>query len=87
MIFRIYFNNFNTRNSKYLIRFSSENVTDPANIVKGTINTMKQKDIKTDYGDKIYCLVDADDKKYKDKQIAETIKLAKKNNIEVKSLF
>ena len=80
---RTYFGNFNTRDSKYIISFSNGNATDPVNIVKDTINTMKQEDIKAKNGDKIYCLIDTDDKKYKDKQIEDAIKLAKKNNIEV----
>lgn len=83
---KIYFSHFQKRDNPFNIQFVKGTNTDPINIVTSTIRYMEKNDIKSEYGDKIYCLFDGDyNENGKDKQseINEAYKLAKKYNIEV----
>ncbi len=75
-----YFNNFSGREKDYIIKQVPGNETDPINLVKQTIE--KSKSLSLDLTkDKAFCVFDADTYPSKNKQIQESIKLAKDNNI------
>lgn len=78
-----YFKRYNNRGNKYTIKFTKGNATDPVNMVKYLVKKMKQEDISTKNGDKIYCIFDADTNESKQKQIEEAKKIADKHGIEL----
>lgn len=76
-----YFSNFSSRSCN--IKFSTGHHTDPLGMVKDLINYMKKEDIKAEYGDKIYLLIDTDVNQNKQKQIDEVKIKCIKNGIEL----
>lgn len=77
----IYFKNFVSRDC--IIKFSTGNSTDPVNMAKELVQFMNREDIKQEYGDKIYLLLDTDVNQNKQKQIDEAFKICNANGIEV----
>lgn len=71
-----YFKNFNS--NKVKIHFAPGNATDPVKMVKALKRKCKELDIKSDLGDRAYCLVDSDVNAQKNEQIAEADKIAAK---------
>ena len=76
-----YFKNFSNRNC--IIKFSTGRHTDPLGMVNDLINYIKKEDIKTEYGDKMYLLMDTDVNQNKQKQIDEVKKICVQNDIEL----
>ena len=76
-----YFDNFQGRNKNYRIKSVPGNETDPVNLVKQTINRVKDLGLNLEEDDIAYCVFDADIKPEKNIQITNAIKLAKTNNI------
>lgn len=64
---KTYFNNFSSR--ECIIKFSTGNSTDPLNMAKDLVNFIKDEDIKKEYGDEIYLVIDTDINQNKQKQI------------------
>ena len=62
----IYFSNFKRRN--LIIKFSTGDSTDVEGMLKDLIIYMNKEDFSTDYGDKIYLIIDTD---LKEKRINE----------------
>lgn len=77
----IYFKNFSSRNC--IIKFSTGNSTDPVGMANDLINFIKKEDIKCEYGDKIFLLIDTDINQNKDVQIREAKKRCEKYGIEM----
>lgn len=76
-----YFSNFSGRDKDYTIKSVPGNETDPVNLVRQTIQKVKDLGLDLSEDDKAYCIFDADIKKEKNIQIASAVKLAKDNNI------
>lgn len=70
---KIYFNNFNSRNSR--IKFATGNSTDVSGMLDDLINYMEMNDISVRYGDKIFFVIDTD---LDDKRICDIKKVQKK---------
>lgn len=77
----IYFKNFSSRNC--IIKFSTGNSTDPVGMANDLINFIKKEDIKCEYGDKIFLLIDTDINQNKDVQIREAKERCEKYGIEM----
>ena len=77
----IYFRNYKSR--KCNIKFSTGRHTDPLGMVNDLINYIKKEDIKAEYGDKMYLLMDTDVNQNKQKQIDEVKKICMQNGIEL----
>lgn len=77
----IYFKNFSSR--ECIVKFSPGTHTDPVGMANDLIDFIKKEDIKTEYGDKIYLLIDTDVKENKQKQIDETKEICDKYDIEL----
>lgn len=77
----IYLKNFSSR--ECIIKFSTGNHTDPVGMAKDLINYINEEDIKTEYGDKIYLLIDTDINKKKQEQINKAKAICEKNGIEL----
>lgn len=60
-----YFDNFMTREGKFIIKTVPGNETDPENLVKQTIKKVKDLDLDLESDDKAYCIFDTDTKKEK----------------------
>lgn len=69
---KIYFNNFNSRNSR--IKFATGNSTDVSGMLDDLINYMEMNDISVRYGDKIFFVIDTD---LDDKRICDIKKVQK----------
>lgn len=78
-----YFQNFQGREKSYNIDFAYGNETDPLKIVNNLVNYMKEKDISSRHGDKIYCVFDTDVDMRKQDQINKAIAKASKKGIEI----
>lgn len=76
-----YFKNFFSR--EYMIRFSTGRHTDPIGMVNDLVDFIKTEDIKKEYNDKIYLLLDTDINENKQEQIDKVKKICKKNGIEL----
>ena len=79
----IYFKNFSGRNKLYNIRFAYGNDTDPVRMIKSLITYMNREEINSGFGDKIYCVFDADFDINKQKNIDVAKKMAQENGIEL----
>lgn len=77
----IYFKNFSSR--ECIIKFSTGRHTDPVGMAKDLLDFMREEDIKADYGDKIYLLIDTDINQDKQLQIDEAKEICNKNGIEL----
>lgn len=77
----IYFKNFSSR--ECIIKFSTGNNTDPVGMAEDIVRFIKDEDINTDYGDKIYLLLDTDVNQNKQKQINEAKVICNKYGIEL----
>ena len=74
-----YFSEFNRMQNEYHIVFANGNSTDPVKIIKDAIRTSDNRGIRSEYGDTLYAVFDADfNKQY---QIREARKLARKNQV------
>lgn len=78
---RIYFNHFNRRGNGYIIRFARGTNSDPEGIVEDLIDSARELDIDTMFGDTIFCLVDTDNNPERCKAIESIRKKAEKNHI------
>lgn len=78
-----YFQNFQGRDKLYNIAFAYGNDTDPVKIVEHIIGYMREKDISSKYGDKIYCVFDSDVDMSKQLQINKAVLKASKKGIEI----
>lgn len=77
----IYLKNFSSR--KCIIKFSTGKHTDPLGMANDLIEFIKNEDIKEEYGDKIYLIIDTDVNQNKQSQINKAKKICKSNNIEL----
>lgn len=77
----MYFKNFSTR--ECIIKFSTGRHTDPVGMAKDLVDFLKKEDIKKEYGDKMYLLLDTDVNQNKQDQINEAKEICNKNNIEL----
>lgn len=77
----IYFKHFSSRDC--IIKFSTGNRTDPIGMANDLISFIKKEDIKSEYGDKIFLLIDTDINQNKHNQILEAEKMCKKHGIEL----
>lgn len=80
----------NMTESKYLknfddvsftLKFVSDKSTDPVNLMKSLIKTAEEMELSEESGDIAFCLIDADVKPQKDRQIKQADKLAKDSKI------
>ena len=64
----------------FTLRFVHDNSTDPINLMNSLINAAKEMELSEEYGDKAFCLIDADVNPKKDRQIrkADTIAASSK---------
>ena len=76
-----YLKNFSGRDKDYVIEVVPGNETDPLNLVKQTIQKANHLGLDLMQDDRAYCIFDADIIPTKNKQIINSIKLAKDNNI------
>lgn len=78
-----YFDNFKGIDKNYIIKTVPGNETDPSNLVKQTIERVKELGLNLDDDDRAFCIFDTDIDIRKNKQIKEAIVLANENNIKV----
>ncbi|MGN1297223.1 MAG: RloB family protein [Clostridia bacterium] len=76
-----YLKNFSSR--ECIIKFSTGRHTDPVGMANDLVDFIKSEDIKTEYGDKIYLLIDTDVNQNKQDQINVTKEICNQNNIEL----
>lgn len=76
-----YLSNFSGRDKDYIIKPVPGNETDPINLVRQTIQKVKDLSLDLSEDDKAYCVFDTDTKPEKNIQIESAIKLAKDNAI------
>ena len=77
----IYFKNFSSRECN--IKFSTGRHTDPVGMLNDLLDFMKEEDIKSEYGDKIYLLIDTDINQNKQIKIDEIKEKCEQNGIEL----
>lgn len=77
----IYFKNFVSR--ECIIKFSTGIHTDPIGMANDLVDFIDKEDIKSEYGDKIYLLIDTDVNENKQNQINETKEICNKQGIEL----
>ena len=77
----IYLKNFSSR--ECIIKFSTGRHTDPVGMANDLVRFIKNEDIKAEYGDKIYLLIDTDINQNKQEQINEAKKICNENDIEL----
>lgn len=80
---RNYFDSFKGIDKNYTIKVVPGNETDPVNLVKHTIEKVKELRLILEDDDRAFCIFDTDINPNKNKQIKESIELAHNNNIEV----
>ena len=80
---RNYFDSFKGLDKNYTIRTVPGNETDPVNLVKQTIENVKEKGLVLEDDDRAFCIFDTDVNSSKNIQIVEAIELAQSNNIKV----
>ena len=76
-----YFKNFSSR--ECIIKFSTGRHTDPVGMANDLVEFMKREDIKAEYGDKSYLLIDTDINQNKQGQINEAKDICDRNDIEL----
>lgn len=76
-----YFKNFITRDC--IIKFSTGKHTDPIGMANDLVEFVKNNDIKAEYGDKIYLLIDTDINQNKQDQINDAKKICAENDIQL----
>lgn len=76
-----YFNGFSGRDKNYVIKFVPGNETDPLNLVKQTVISIKNNGIDLSDDDKAFCVFDTDTNLAKNQQINNAIELARDNGI------
>lgn len=76
-----YFRNFSSRECK--IKFSTGNRTDPVGMAEDLVKYIKDEDISTEYGDKIYLLIDIDVNQNKQELINKAKIICDQHNIEL----
>ena len=76
-----YFYNFLSREKNFVIKIVPGNETDPINLIKQTINKVKEIDLDFNNGDLAYCVFDTDTDTSKNNQIIKAVSLALKNNV------
>lgn len=76
-----YFNSFSGRDKDYVIKFVPGNETDPLNLLKQTIASIKENGLDLTDDDRAFCIFDTDINPEKNKQIREAIELAQNNKI------
>lgn len=77
----IYFNNYSSR--KCVIKFATGVHTNPIGMAEDVVKYMKNEDIRSEYGDKAYLLIDTDINENKKEQIKKTKEICDKNGIEL----
>ena len=77
----LYFKNFISR--ECIIKFSTGIHTDPVGMANDLVDFIKKEDIKADYGDKMYLLIDTDVNENKQSQIDEAKEICNRNDIEL----
>ena len=78
---RNYFESFRGMDKDYTIKAVPGNETDPVNLVKQTIQNVKELKLDLDVDDRAFCIFDTDINPRKNIQIKEAIALARENNI------
>lgn len=77
----LYLRNFSSR--ECIIKFSTGNSTDPIGMLNDLKRFIESEDISTEYGDKVYLLIDFDVNQNKEKQIKEVQSECEKVGIEL----
>ncbi len=77
----IYLKNFSSR--ECIIRFSTGKHTDPIGMANDLVEFIKKEDIKAEYGDKIYLLIDTDVNQNKQSQIDKAKEICNQYDIEL----
>ena len=80
---RNYFDSFKGMDKDYTIKVVPGNETDPVNLVKQTIEKIKELKLVLEDDDRAFCIFDTDVNPSKNIQIKEAIKLAKNDNVVV----
>jgi hypothetical protein len=76
-----YLKNFSSR--ECIIKFSTGRHTDPVGMANDLVDFIESEDIKIEYGDKIYLLIDTDVNQNKQEQIKEAKEICNQNDIEL----
>ena len=79
---KIYFYNFQGKDKDYRIVFVPGNETDPVNLVKQAIKSIKTNNLSLEY-DRVFCILDTDNDVNKITKIKEAIKLAEEKNVKL----
>lgn len=77
----IYLKNYSSR--ECIIKFSTGNSTDPVGMAKDLVTYISNEDIKSEYGDKMYLILDTDVNQNKQIQIDEAKRICEENGIEL----
>lgn len=77
----IYFNNYS--NKECIIKFATGVHTNPLGMAKDLVKYMNNEDIRSEYGDKAYLLIDTDINENKKEQIKKAKEICEKNGIEL----
>lgn len=80
---RNYFDSFKGIDKDYTIKVVPGNETDPVNLVKQTIEKVKELRLILEDDDRAFCIFDTDINPSKNIQIKEALKLAQNNNITI----
>ena len=78
-----YFNGFKGIDKDYVIKVVPGNETDPVNLVKQTIQNIKDLGLTLEDDDRAFCVFDTDTNSQKNSQIIEAITIANNKNIKV----
>lgn len=78
---KIYLKNYSSR--ECILKFSTGNSTDPVGMAEDLVRFIKNEDISTEYGDKIYLLIDTDVNENKQRQIDKAKQICEKYDIEL----
>lgn len=76
-----YFSSFSGRTKDYVIKLVPGNETDPLNLVRQTISSIKDNGLDLKDDDRAFCVFDTDTNSSKNSQIKEAIDLAQDSNI------
>ncbi len=80
---RNYFESFKGIEKDYTVKAVPGNETDPVNLVKQTIQSVRELKLDLDTDDRAFCIFDTDVNPQKNIQIREAIELVRLNNIVV----
>lgn len=80
---KIYFNNFCSRESDFIIQIVPGNETDPVSLVKQTIKKINDLGLDLIEDDRAFCIFDTDTNPQKNEQISAAVELAEAYDIKI----